>query len=64
MGGTHGEGTGGVPASEGVTARAFARQVVEQSVRILVVQNSKKTNYFQMVESETVPFSYYSKKST
>lgn len=56
MEGTHGQGTGGVPAAEGVT--------LGRGVRILAIQNSEKTQNFQMVKYEFVAFSYYSKKST
>lgn len=56
MDGTHSEGTGGVPAAEGVTTA--------MRVRILAMQHSVKTTFFQMVIHEAVPFSYYSKKST
>jgi len=56
MDGTHREGTGGIPAAEGVTT--------ERNVRIPVGKTYEKTKLFQMVESKSVPFSYYSKKST
>lgn len=56
MDGTHGQGTDGVPAAEGVTAG--------RGVRILAMPNSDKTSNFQMVKYEVVPFSYYSWKST
>lgn len=52
MDGTHGEGTGGVPAAEGMTTA--------RNVRIQAMPNSMKTMWFQIVKTETVPFSYYS----